>query len=68
MNMVEQDWPALPLEQWEATYRTLHMWTQIVGQNPPGPHPAAKPLVEYRPLCEYTRFDDFTDPVPWRRV
>lgn len=32
MNMIEQDWPALPLEQWEATYRTLHMWTQIVGK------------------------------------
>ena len=32
MNMVEQEWPALPLEQWEATYRTLHMWTQIVGK------------------------------------
>jgi Family of unknown function (DUF5996) len=29
---IEQDWPALPLEQWEATYRTLHMWTQIVGK------------------------------------
>src|SRR5260370_25620344 len=32
MNMVEQERPALPLEQWEATYRTLHMWTQIVGK------------------------------------
>jgi hypothetical protein len=32
MNKVEQDWPALPLEQWEATCRTLHMWTQIVGK------------------------------------
>ena len=32
MNIVEQDWPALPLEQWEATYRTLHMWAQIVGK------------------------------------
>jgi hypothetical protein len=32
MNQVEQDWPALPLEQWEATYRTLHMWAQIVGK------------------------------------
>jgi hypothetical protein len=32
MNMVEQLWPALPLEAWEATYRTLHMWTQIVGK------------------------------------
>ncbi|MGB6383676.1 MAG: DUF5996 family protein [Terriglobales bacterium] len=32
MNTVEHDWPALPLEEWEATYRTLHMWTQIVGK------------------------------------
>lgn len=32
MNLVDQDWPALPLEEWEATYRTLHMWTQIVGK------------------------------------
>ena len=32
MNTVEQYWPALPLEEWEATYRTLHMWTQIVGK------------------------------------
>ncbi|MGA2979378.1 MAG: DUF5996 family protein [Terriglobales bacterium] len=32
MNVVEQEWPALPLEEWEATYHTLHMWTQIVGK------------------------------------
>src|SRR5277367_3050990 len=32
MNASEQEWPALPLEEWEATYRTLHMWTQIVGK------------------------------------
>ena len=32
MNPVEQDWPALPLEQWQATYQTLHLWTQIVGK------------------------------------
>jgi hypothetical protein len=25
-------WPALPLEEWKDTYRTLHMWTQIVGK------------------------------------
>jgi Family of unknown function (DUF5996) len=25
-------WPALPLEEWEDTYHTLHMWTQIVGK------------------------------------
>jgi hypothetical protein len=32
MHTLEQDWPALPLEEWEPTYRTLHMWTQIVGK------------------------------------
>jgi hypothetical protein len=25
-------WPALPLEAWEDTRATLHMWTQIVGK------------------------------------
>ena len=25
-------WPELPLASWEETYRTLHMWTQIVGK------------------------------------
>jgi hypothetical protein len=28
----EQLWPALPLEEWQETYRTLHMWMQIVGK------------------------------------
>jgi hypothetical protein len=32
MNENEQNWPALPLEEWESTYQTLHMWTQIVGK------------------------------------
>lgn len=27
-----QSWPALPLAEWEDTYHTLHMWTQIVGK------------------------------------
>jgi len=27
-----QAWPALPLREWQETYRTLHMWTQIVGK------------------------------------
>jgi hypothetical protein len=27
-----QLWPALPLNEWQDTYRTLHMWTQIVGK------------------------------------
>ena len=25
-------WPALPLQEWQDTYKTLHMWTQIVGK------------------------------------
>ena len=32
MNKNEQDWPALPLDEWEDTYHTLHLWTQIVGK------------------------------------
>ena len=27
-----ESWPALPLEAWQDTYSTLHMWTQIVGK------------------------------------
>src|SRR3954452_1244297 len=27
-----QDWPELPLEQWQDTYGTLHRWAQIVGK------------------------------------
>jgi len=25
-------WPSLPLDAWQDTYATLHMWTQIVGK------------------------------------
>jgi Family of unknown function (DUF5996) len=25
-------WPELPLEVWQGTYDTLHMWTQVVGK------------------------------------
>ena len=25
-------WPPLPLHEWQDTYRTLHMWTQIAGK------------------------------------
>jgi hypothetical protein len=31
-NAADQYWPALPLQEWEPTYKTLHMWTQIVGK------------------------------------
>jgi hypothetical protein len=25
-------WPSLPLKEWEDTYHTLHLWTQIIGK------------------------------------
>jgi hypothetical protein len=28
----QEMWPELPLEAWQETYSTLHMWTQIVGK------------------------------------
>src|SRR6266576_120376 len=31
-NMRDEEWPALPYEEWKDTYETLHMWTQIVGK------------------------------------
>ena len=30
--MNSDQWPPLPLSDWQDTYRTLHMWTQIVGK------------------------------------
>ncbi len=30
--MADHAWPALPLAEWEKTYATLHMWSQIVGK------------------------------------
>jgi hypothetical protein len=28
----QNTWPALPLKEWQDTYATLHLWTQIVGK------------------------------------
>ena len=28
----DEVWPSLPLEEWQDTYQTLHLWTQIVGK------------------------------------
>ena len=27
-----ESWPSLPLDAWQDTYATLHLWTQIVGK------------------------------------
>jgi Family of unknown function (DUF5996) len=32
MTQLNSAWPALPLNQWEDTYLTLHLWTQVVGK------------------------------------
>lgn len=29
---LSEAWPALPLEAWQDTYATIHLWTQIVGK------------------------------------
>ena len=29
---MSETWPSLPLEEWEDTRATLHMWTQVVGK------------------------------------
>ena len=32
MKRQNEHWPELPLEQWQETYETLHLWSQIVGK------------------------------------
>ena len=43
-------WPSLPLEAWQDTYATLHMWTQIVGKLRLRTFATGKPLVALRTL------------------
>ena len=31
-NSSQNPWPELPLDAWQDTYATLHMWTQVVGK------------------------------------
>ncbi len=35
-----ESWPPLPLQEWQDTYDTLHLWTQIVGKVRMGLSPA----------------------------
>jgi hypothetical protein len=64
MTAIEKDWPALPLDEWEATYRTLHMWTQIVGKV----RLALTPLVNHWWNCAlYVNTRGLTtSPIPYR--
>ena len=54
-------WPALPLESWEATRATLHMWTQIVGKVRLALTPLGQSLVERPALRQRPRPDHFLD-------
>lgn len=64
MNVIEKDWPALPLDEWEASYRTLHLWTQIVGKI----RLALTPLVNHWWNCALyvTTRGLTTSPIPYR--
>lgn len=31
-DAARESWPPLPLEQWQATYATVHLWTQMLGK------------------------------------
>lgn len=62
--MTHADWPALPLEEWEDTCHTLHLWTQIVGKI----RLAQTPLQNHWwnvPLYLYAR-GLTTSPIPYR--
>jgi hypothetical protein len=32
MSIQNDHWPSLPLDEWQDTYATLHLWSQIVGK------------------------------------
>src|SRR4029078_6584080 len=31
-HLAAEGWPSLPLQEWDDTRATLHLWTQIVGK------------------------------------
>jgi hypothetical protein len=43
LNSSSPDWPPLPFAEWERTYDTVHMWTQIVGKT----RMAREPLINH---------------------
>src|SRR6516164_2702495 len=58
-------WPPLPLEAWQETYRTLHMWTQIVGKIRMALSP---PLNHWWHVTLYVNVRGLTTgPVPYQR-
>jgi len=57
-----QAWPALPVSDWEPTYDTLHMYTQVVGKVPL----ALRPMVNHwwQVALDLTARGLTTGPVP----
>lgn len=58
-------WPSIPLEEWQDTYATLHMWTQVVGKI----RMAQTPLINHWwnvPLYVTTR-GLTTSPIPYEQ-
>ena len=58
-NANHDSWPELPLEAWQDTYATLHMWTQIVGKVRLALSPRVNHWWEVRSLCQRAGTDDF---------
>ena len=54
-------WPALPLAEWQDTYATLHMWTQIVGKTRLDARADGKSLVAGRAVCHAARAHHLAD-------
>ncbi len=58
-----ESWPPLPLSEWQDTYRTLHMWTQIVGKIRMALFP---PLNHWWNVTLYVNSCGLTTgPIPW---
>jgi hypothetical protein len=57
-------WPPLPLADWEDTYHTLHMWTQIVGKT----RLALAPMENHwwQTALYVTSRGLTTSPMPWK--
>lgn len=56
-------WPPLPLDEWEDTYRTLHMWLQVVGKIRMTLSP---PLNHWWHVTLYVNTRGLTtSPIPW---
>ena len=61
---LNEAWPALPLDEWSATYETLHRWTQIVGKT----RLALAPMQNHwwQVTLYLTARGLGTSPMPWR--